>query len=202
MQKCWEHEPNNRPSMSQVLQWAESIEFESLRVDSNLAQVTAISTACVSRIDPEFDSYLEYNSDASSYEFLASHHLLQDSLTNSTAASNLSVERAVSMIQPRTGQDGMGEVYRRLGSVSQVHLLAQDSSHVTISACTQTWLCGRDKRKGLVAIFTYEDNKPGYSVSCRPYEYVNKIIKCMDINFQLTLEILWQLHNVLHQNHL
>ena len=173
MQKCWDHEPNNRPSMSQVLQWAESIEFESLRVDSNLAQVTAISTACVSRIDPKFDSYLEYNSDASSYEFLASLDLSQDSLTSPVTASNLSVERGISMIQPRPGQDGMGEVYRRLGSVSEVHSLAQDSSHVTISACTQTWLCGRDKRKGLVAIFTYEDNKPGYSVSCKSY---NKII--------------------------
>ena len=175
MQKCWDHEPNNRPSMSQVLQWAESIEFESLRVDSNLAQVTAISTACVTRIDPEFDSYLEYNSDASNYEFLASYNLTQDSLTSSIASNNSG--ELETLIQPRPGQDGMGEVYRRLGSVSQVHSLAQDSSHVTISACTQTWLCGRDNRKGLVAIFTYEDNKPGYSVSCRPYNYVNKIIK-------------------------
>ena len=171
MEKCWDPEPNNRPSMSQVLQWTESIEFESLRVDSNLAQVTAISTACVSRIDPEFDSCLECDGDALSYEILPSQNIaVQTSLTSSLIAGNNSFksdELETSMIQPRPGKDGMGEVYRRLGSVSQAHSLAQDTTHVTISACTQTWLCGRDKRKGLVAIFTYEDNKPGYSVRCR-----------------------------------
>ena len=168
MQMCWEHEPNNRPSMSQVLQWTESIEFDSLRVDSNLAQVTAISTACVSRIDPVFDSHLEYNSDDSNCELLASQTITHDSLTSSMIASNnliKSDEFEVATMQLCAGQDGMGEVYHRFGSISEVRLLAQDSNHVTISACTQIWLCGRDKRKGLVAIFTYEDNKPGYSVS-------------------------------------
>ena len=168
MQMCWEHEPNNRPSMSQVLQWVELIEFDSLRVDSNLSGVTAISTACVSRIDPAFDDYFEYNSDDSSYELLPTQSIMQDSLTSSVISNINSVkvdDVEASIIQPRPGQDGMGEVCHRVGSVSEVRLLAQDSSHVSVSACTQTWLCGRDKRKGLVAIFTYEDNKPGYSVS-------------------------------------
>ena len=158
---CWKHEPNNRPSMSQVLQWTESIEFDSLRVDSNLAQVTAISTACVSRIDPAFDTYR--NSDDESYEFLVSQNI--KSSMPSDYNSNKSEELENSVIQPRPGQDGMGEVQHRFGSISEVHFLAQDSSHVTVSACTQTWLCGRDKRKGLITIFTYEENNPGYSVS-------------------------------------
>ena len=164
MRMCWEHEPNNRPSMSQVLQWVEFIEFDSLRVDSNLSGVTAISTACVSRIDPAF----EYNSDDSSYELLPTQSITQDSLTSSVISDinpKKGDELEASLIQPRPGQDGMGEVCHRLGSINEVRLLAQDSSHVTVSACTQTWLCGRDKRKGLVAIFTYEDHKPGYSVS-------------------------------------
>ena len=157
---CWEHEPNNRPGMLQVLQWAESIEFDSLRVDSNLAQVTAISTACVSRIDPAFDSYC--NSDDTNYEFLVSRNITH---TSSVSVDCNPVTNDESTIQPRPGKDGMGEVHHRVGLTSEVHLLAQDSKHVTVSACTQTWLCGRDKRKGLVTIFTYEDNKPGYSVS-------------------------------------
>ena len=152
--------------MSQVLQWAESIEFESLRVDSNLAQVTAISTACVTRIDPEFDSYR--NSDDSNYEFLVSRNISYNSSAISTTVGcdpikNDELEK--SMIEPRPGQDGMGEVHHRYGFTNEVHLLAQNSNPATISACTQTWLCGRDKRKGLVTILTYEDNKPGYSVS-------------------------------------
>ena len=189
---CWEHEPNNRPSMSQILQWTESIEFDSLRVDSNLAQVTAISTACVSRIDPVFDSHLEYNSDDSNCKLLASQTIPHDSLTSSMIASNNSIksdEFEASAIQLRAGQDGMGEVYHRFGSISEVRLLAQDSSHVTVSACTQTWLCGRDKRKGLVAIFTYEDNKPGYSVSysCKLKISVGKLFGSINHSIMLGL---------------
>ena len=160
---CWEHEPNNRPSMLQVLQWAESIEFDSLRVDSNLAQVTAISSACVSRIDPVFDSYC--NSDGADYELLVSRNITHTSPTPTGCNPVANDKSEKSIIQPRPGKDGMGEVHHRIGLTSEVHLLAQDSSHITVSACTQTWLCGRDKRKGLVTIITYEDNKPGYSVS-------------------------------------
>ena len=160
---CWEHEPNNRPSMLQVLQWAESVEFDSLRVDSNLSQVTAISTACVGRIDPVCDSYC--NSNDTDYECLISRtitHTIPTPVGCNPVANDKSEK---STIQPRPGKDGMGEVHHRVGLTSEVHSLAQDSSHVTVSACTQTWLCGRDKRKGLVTIITYEDNKPGYSVS-------------------------------------
>lgn len=179
MQMCWEHEPNNRPTMSQVLQWAESIEFESLRVDSNLAQVTAISTACVSRIDPAFDSYLEHYDDSdTNYEFLASQSTTVDSLSVSLTDSSAKGDEIEASIQPRTGQDGMGELHHRLGSISEVRLLAQDSSHVTVSACTQTWLCGRDKRKGLVTILTYEDNSPGYSVSPNS-DYIVTLLCCI-----------------------
>ena len=160
MEMCWDHEPNNRPSMSQALHWAESIEFENLRVDSNLAQVTAISTACVSRIDPEFD-HLGDNSDESSYTFMKSQTITQDSVSKVDKSTTDDTE-----IQPRSGRDRSGTVFRRVGSISEIRFPAKDPSQVKPSACTQIWLCGRDdKRKGLVAIFTYEDNKPGYSVS-------------------------------------
>ena len=160
MQMCWEHEPNNRPSMSQVLQWAESIEFDSLRVDSNLAQVTAISTACVSRIHPAFDDYLKYNGDDLPYTLMKSQTITQESVTKSVVDSCSSDNTENSTIQPRGSRDTMG--YRRVGSISEIRLLGP---HAKPSACTQIWLCGQDKRKGLVAIFTYEDDKPGYSVS-------------------------------------
>ena len=162
MEMCWDHEPNNRPSMSQVLQWSKSSEFESLRVDSNLAQVTAISTACVTRIDPEFDSNLEHDSNDSSYKFMKSQTITQDSVTSSKTDRCNTDD---SEIEPRSGRDRSETVYRRVGSISEICSLPKGTSQVKPSACTQIWLCGRDKRKGLVAIFTYEDNKPGYSVS-------------------------------------
>jgi len=171
MQLCWEHEPNDRPSMSQILQWAESIEFDSLRVDSNLVEVTAISTTCVGRIEPSLeDSHFNYSDRSdTAFELLASQSIDRDSLSASMM-STLSVASEsieASLIQPRTGRDGMGEMYRRVGAMDEAHSLSQDSSiHSSDkSGCTQTWLCGRDKRKGLVTIFTYQDNVPGYSVS-------------------------------------
>ena len=163
MEMCWDSEPNNRPSMSQVLQLAESIEFESLRVDSNLAQVTAISTACVLRIDPEFDSCLEHSSSDPNHTIMKSQTITQDSVTSSKDDRHSTDDTE---IQPRNSRDRSGTVFRKVGSISELRLLPKGSSQVRSTACTQIWLCGRDKRKGLVAIFTYEDDKPGYSVSC------------------------------------
>ena len=175
MQLCWEHEPNNRPNMSQVVQWAETIEFDSLRVDSNLVEVTAISTTCVGRIDPSFEDNHFSHSDTA-FELLASQAIGQGSLSVSlmSSASVASEGIETSLIQPRTGRDGMGEMYRRVGAMDEAHTLSRDSginstTSSDISGCTQTWLCGRDKRKGLVTIFTYQDNVPGYSVSCSLY---------------------------------
>ena len=159
---CWEHEPNNRPSMSQILQWTESIEFDSLRVDSNLAQVIAISTACVSRTDPVFDSHLEYNSDDAPYTLMKSQTITQHSVTKSVTDSCTSDETENSTIQPRGSRDMLGKVFHRIGPMSEI---LHSSAQTKPSACSQIWLCGWDERKGLVIIFTYEDDKPGYSVS-------------------------------------
>ena len=158
--------------MSQVLQWAETIEFDSLRVDSNLVEVTAISTTCVGRIDPSFEDCHFGYSDRScgSFELFASQTIGQDSLSVSMVSSSSVASEGIetSLIQPRPGRDGMGEMYRRVGATDEAHSLSQDSgiNSTTSFGCTQTWLCGRDKRKGLVTIFTYQDNVPGYSVSC------------------------------------
>ena len=160
MERCWDPEPNNRPSMSQVVQCAESIEFENLRVDSNLAQVTAISTACVIRIDSEIDSCLGHDSNDHGYTIMKSQTITQNSVTSSKD------ETDDTEIQPRNSRDRSGTVFRKVGSISELQMLPKGSSQVKLTACTQIWLCGRDKRKGLVAIFTYEDDKPGYSVSC------------------------------------
>jgi len=171
MQLCWEHEPNDRPNMSQILQWAESIEFDSLRVSSNLVEVTAISTACVGRIEPSFEESYFSCSDRSdtAFELLASQLIDRDSLSASIMSSTFFASESIEglAIQLRTGRDGMGEKYQRVGAIDETHSLSQDSSiHSSDkSGCTYIWLCGRDKRKGLVTIFTYEDNKPGYSVS-------------------------------------
>jgi len=175
MQLCWEHEPNNRPNMSQVLQWVETIEFDGLRAYSNLVEVTAISSTCVGRIDPSLeDGHFNYSDRSdTAYELLASQIIDQDSCNVSMISSTTVASEGIetSLILPRTVRDGMGEMHRTVGAMDEAHSFSRDSSihRSDITSCTQTWLCGRDKRKGLVTIFTYQDNVPGYSVSCPWY---------------------------------
>ena len=53
MVKCWSHEPNQRPDMSEVKLFAERYEFELLRAAYNLGNTTkSISCACVSHTSP------------------------------------------------------------------------------------------------------------------------------------------------------
>ena len=129
------------------------------------SSITSSST-CVGRIDPSLeDGHFNYSDGSDTvFELLASQIIGQDSLNvsmiNNTSVASEDIEK--SLILPRTGRDGMGEMYRRVGSTdarsSGIH-----SSDIT--SCTQTWLCGQDERKGLVMVFTYQDNVPGYSVS-------------------------------------
>ena len=55
MRLCWDQDPSVRPSMKQCHQWASSVEFERLRTQITLGSCSAISSACVSRVEPEYE---------------------------------------------------------------------------------------------------------------------------------------------------
>lgn len=62
MRLCWNQDPSVRPSMKQCHQWASSVEFERLRTQITLGSCSAISSACVSRVEPEHeDEWIEKN---------------------------------------------------------------------------------------------------------------------------------------------
>ena len=56
MRMCWEKEPENRPTMSQIVEWIRAPEFERLRAEIALGGVRTISCACVCRILPEYEA--------------------------------------------------------------------------------------------------------------------------------------------------
>ena len=55
MRLCWDQDPSVRPSMKQCHQWASSVEFERLRTQITLGSCSSISSACVSRVEPEYE---------------------------------------------------------------------------------------------------------------------------------------------------
>lgn len=55
MEMCWNKDPENRPRMSQVVEWIRAPEFERLRAEIALREVKSISCACVCRVLPESD---------------------------------------------------------------------------------------------------------------------------------------------------
>lgn len=56
MRLCWDKDPSLRPSMKECLQWTSSLEFERLRTQLTLGSCSAISCACVSRVEPQYES--------------------------------------------------------------------------------------------------------------------------------------------------
>lgn len=53
MALCWDHDPENRPTTKQIVDWVDAPEFERLRAQISLNGVKSISCACVCRILPE-----------------------------------------------------------------------------------------------------------------------------------------------------
>ena len=55
MRMCWEKEPENRPTMSQVVEWIRAPEFERLRAEITLSKVNFIPCLCICHILPEHE---------------------------------------------------------------------------------------------------------------------------------------------------
>ena len=55
MQLSWDTNPSSRPAMAQCYKWANSPEFERLRTEITLGDVSSISCACVGRVEPQWE---------------------------------------------------------------------------------------------------------------------------------------------------
>ena len=156
MQLCWEHDPDQRPNMSQIRDWVASEEFERLRADIALSDVHSISCACVCRITPENeeefmnddDRQCLYMEEEETINYLPS--VLEDSghVENTVSEQEYCKEEStIYQFIPPSGK------------------LSNSPNFVLENAYTQVWMCGRDRKKGLLHIFTYFDGQPGVNVS-------------------------------------
>ena len=205
MRLCWNQEPEERPTMSQVREWVESPEFERLRAEVNLQDVKSISCACVCRILPEneeeyisskkqdrsnitsifaipedFDEGGGYeDSEFNGFDYnCESPPGLHDvgpyvrggyGMMVTPSKDNLCIEtergekfedddeNIYQFVTPR-GASGRSHVEEEAGP-------GDIQMQYEFDPYTQIWLCGRDQRKGLLQIFTYNDSNVGQYVS-------------------------------------
>ena len=161
MRLCWDHDPDERPRMSQIKEWVSAEEFERLRAEVTLTDVHSISCACVCRITPENEEEFVNKEGHFSWtpireekiDYLPS--VLEDSGHVENTAEDVCREDNFYQFVPS-------------GRVSY------SPGFILDHAYTQVWMCGRDKKKGLLHIFTYYDGQPGFHVSST-FSYINII---------------------------
>ena len=161
MQLCWNHDPDERPNMPQIIEWVASEEFERLRAEVALSDVKLISCARVCRITPKNEQEFmseQRNSPSSWLEELSEGEeevkYLPSILEDSGHVENICTDGAEDICREE-------DVYQFVPSGR--HL--PQPGFVLNHAYTQIWMCGRDLKKGLLHIFTYYDGQPGFHVS-------------------------------------
>ena len=161
MRLCWEHDPDERPTMSQIRGWVEAEEFERLRAEVALSDVHSISCAHVCRITPENEEEFASERQQKSDQFRSGEEE-DDELQYlpSVLEDSGHVEHTVS-IEEEEVCSTEEDIYRFVPSGRQ----SIQPGFVLDHAYTQIWMCGRDQKKGLLHIFTYFDGQPGFHVS-------------------------------------
>ena len=197
MTMCWDHESDERPRMRQVYEWASAPEFERLRAEINLKDVSSTSCACVCRVSPENeDDYPQCNGSKFNighiqdedvfYDMDESIDYMHDVMMNGIGPAPLIGNSMPSLSQrnilPSVSEDS-GNIEHSEGHLpiatpkSVVVADGEDEGEGDVQQelepYTQIWLCGRDQRKGLLQIFTYYDGQAG-SYVC--YCHCNRIV--------------------------
>lgn len=157
MRLCWNHDPDDRPKMSQIKEWVAAEEFQRLRAEVALRDVKSISCARVCRITPENEEEFTLSQQISQEPWLFEEEeeikflpsVLEDSghVENTESGEGISTEETVYQFVP-----------------SGRHSSSQPG-FVLNHPYTQIWMCGRDQKKGLLHIFTYYDGQAGFHVS-------------------------------------
>ena len=163
MRLCWEHDPDERPTMSQIRGWVEAEEFERLRAEVALSDVHSISCAHVCRIIPENEE--EFMSERRpNFEQFHNEEEEEDELEYLPSV----LEDSGHVEQPAPTENGLTESTSKEEDIYQFIPSGRQSiqqGFVLDHAYTQIWMCGRDQKKGLLHIFTYYDGQPGFHVS-------------------------------------
>lgn len=190
MRMCWSHDPDRRPTMREVTEWARGEEFSRLRAEISLEKVESVSCACVYRATL---NDREENEDGSFLSLPNGHcapgigHI---PVENSICSAMLDGEFCImndmdtcpeypqfqnglsSFVTERNIlppiQDRHGTIVADGPGVDSMDDDEHKTSHYVKNLCeqayTQVWVCDR-KEKGLLEIFTYFDSQSGYYVS-------------------------------------
>lgn len=189
MKLCWQQDPLERPTMKQCFEWTTSQEFERLRTEITLGTVTSISASCVSHIEPQHEEEWKPKSFVSSVTDLPTNIngslVTREEIRKMGSKSELIAPKEELQIEERTE-----EILPRSNSLKnegEVTFAKQSSLRVTAEitqkllgdkrskeenskksfkeAYTQVLMCGRDNKKGLLAMFIFPDNQRTYFVS-------------------------------------
>lgn len=188
MQMCWEHDPDNRPTMKEVTQCVQQEEFIRLRSAMSLEKVESVSCACVCRIVPDEDLEPPTTNghDASGIGHIQVENSITSAvfdLTGSALLSDMdpcmqytqlqfeppSFSAARNILPPII--DKRGTIYSD-GSFEMYESKLKERNHYAKQLSQQTysqlWVCDRQQR-GLLEVFTYCDSQAGYYVSRTKY---------------------------------
>lgn len=187
MTMCWAHEPNDRPTMKEVVQWVAKEEFSRLRAEVSIKKVESVSCACVCRItlDSEEDDENELtpvnttsngighiSSITSAIQFDFSAGL--NDMDPCTEYTRLQYDEASFNIEKNILPPIKNERGRLCADSSEADSFENDPKHKERSkyasqlkkeSYSQVWLCDRKERGGLMEIFSYTDTQPSYLVS-------------------------------------
>jgi serine/threonine protein kinase len=152
MRLCWEHDPDHRPRMSQIREWVAAEEFERLRADVALSDVHSISCACICRITPENEE--EFMSDGLEDQEIGRVDD-ESRFLPSVLEDSGNVENTVNTEEYCRDES---TIYQFVPSGRR----SNSPGFVLDHAYSQIWMCGRDRKKGLLHIFTYYDGQPGF----------------------------------------
>ena len=180
--------------MKQCFEWTSNAEFERLRTEITLGTVTSISASCVSRIEPQHEeewkpkSLIPSASDlpTSINGSLVTREEIQKLGINSELIApkeELLIEERAEECPPPDRSSSFGNENSLGGSVNKASssslqvtaeitqkLLGDERSKEENSkksfkeSYTQVLMCGRDNKKGLLAMFIFPDSQRTYYV--------------------------------------
>lgn len=207
---CWHPNPDLRPDMHQCKQWASSNEFERLRANIILGDVSSVACACVSHIDPNLEEEGEKkplttaSTEESEDQSAVMSREIETQLSDSDFA-RFSLRSKIIQAQEEEEWELIQGPPSRLNTDSGLKSTGDTCSYVTdqeqeqrspdrtflthkeevrkretrekgADPYTQVWMCGRDKKKGLLAVFLFPDNQKSYSVRCYWNPYMGSTI--------------------------
>lgn len=170
MKLCWEQEPDKRPAMSKVIEWINTPEFERLRAEITLCNITSISSVCTCRILPEHEDALNDNlNDILTY--IPNNLDMLDNDIN-FKSNEEDIYQFLPKLLKMGSIRGQGKVTLSVDDSDGEHgdtlddYLYYSTLNEKFDPYTQIWICRPDGTKGGMShIFTYNDRLPGNYVS-------------------------------------